>query len=270
MTQYLELTKGRIAYEIFGKEGPLVIGTPGLGDVRQVYRFLAPRITAEGFRFAAMDPRGAGESTAGWDEYSDKAVASDMIALAEHLGGRPVLMGNSFSAGSAVIAATDRPDLVAGLVLIAPFVRSVKIPVWMVWAFRAMLAPPWGRSVWTWYYRSRMYPGSPPIDIVSYAAGLSGSLKEPGRMAALRGYAADDHSESGSRIDKVDVPVLVIMGSGDPDFPDPKAEALLLGERMSADVELIDGAGHYPQAEYPDLVAEKVLTFLGGLTSIQL
>ncbi len=236
-----------------------------MGDVRQVYRFLGPRIAAGGFCFAAMDPRGAGESTASWGEFSDRAVASDMIALVEHLGGPAVLVGNSFSAGSAVVAATDRPDLVKGLVLIAPFVRSVKIPRWMVWSFKAMLAPPWGRFVWTWYYRSKMYPGNPPPDLDSYVAGLATSLGKPGRMSALRSFAADDHSESGSRLDQIDVPVLVIMGTADPDFPDPKEEAHQLERLLSAEVELVESAGHYPQAEYPDGVAEKVMVFLTGV-----
>lgn len=265
MTQYLDLDQGRIAYEVFGKKGELVVATPGMGDVRQVYRFLARNIAAGGFRFAAVDPRGAGESTSGWSEYSDRAVASDLIALVERLGGPAVLMGNSFSAASAVIAATDRPDLVAGLVLIGPFVRSVKISRWMVGAFRLMLAPPWGRFVWTWYYRSRMYPGNPPPDLRTYAGALGASLKMPGRMAAFRDLTTDDHAQSGSRLDRVRVPTLVIMGTADPDFPDPEKEALLLGERLSAEVELIEGAGHYPQAEYPDRVAERVISFLADV-----
>lgn len=263
MTRYLELGRGRIAFEVHGGAGPLVLAAPGLGDVRQVYRFLAPRIAAGGYRFAAMDPRGAGESTVGWSEYSDRAVASDMAALVRDLGGPAVLMGNSFSAASAVIAATDHPDLVAGLVLIGPFVRPVDMPVWLAWAFRVILAPPWGRRAWTRYYRSRMYPGSPPGDIDAYVGRLSAALAGPGRMAAFRALAADDHSESGSRLDRVDVPVLVIMGTADPDFPDPRVEAQQLGNRLSATVELIEGAGHYPQAEYPDRVAGIVSDFLG-------
>jgi pimeloyl-ACP methyl ester carboxylesterase len=209
-----------------------------------------------------MDPRGAGESSTDWSEYSDRAVASDMVALVRQLGGPAVLMGNSFSAASAVIAATDHPDLVAGLVLIGPFVRPVDMPIWMGWVFRAMLAPPWGRRAWTWYYRSRMYPGSPPGDLDSYVAALSATLAEPGRMAAFRALADDDHAESGSRLDAVEVPVLVIMGTADPDFPDPRGEARELGARLPATVELIEGAGHYPQVEYPDRVARIVLDFL--------
>jgi len=182
MSQYLNLERGRIAYEIHGTGDRLIVGTPGMGDVRRVYRFLAPRVALGGFRFAAMDPRGTGDSTVGWDEYSDRTVASDVIALVEHLGGPAVLMGNSFSAASAVIAATDRPDLVVGLVLIAPFLRSVKIPRWMAWAFRTMLAPPRGRRVWTWYCRTKMYPANRPTDLDFYTAKLSRSLVKPGTI----------------------------------------------------------------------------------------
>jgi pimeloyl-ACP methyl ester carboxylesterase len=189
-----------------------------------------------------------------------------MIALAEHLGGPVILMGNSFSAGSAVIAAVDRPELIAGLILISPFVRPVKIPRLLTWAFKTMLAPPWGRFVWIWYYKSKMYPGNPPPDLDLYAANLARSLVKSGRMSAFRRFAADDHSESGSRLDQVKVPVLVIMGTDDPDFPDPADEAGRLGELLSAEVGLIENAGHYPQVEYSDRVAEKVLAFLSRLS----
>ena len=40
-TEFLELGEGRIAYDVAG-EGPLVVMLPGLGDLRQEYRFLAP------------------------------------------------------------------------------------------------------------------------------------------------------------------------------------------------------------------------------------
>ncbi len=42
------------------------------------------------------------------------------------------------------------------------------------------------------------------------------------------------------------------MGSKDPDFPSPEAEARLLAEHLSGEVAIIEGAGHYPQAEMPE------------------
>ena len=43
MTEFLELAGGRIAYDVTGT-GPLVVLSHGIGDHRQAYRFLAPRL----------------------------------------------------------------------------------------------------------------------------------------------------------------------------------------------------------------------------------
>jgi pimeloyl-ACP methyl ester carboxylesterase len=55
------------------------------------------------------------------------------------------------------------------------------------------------------------------------------------------------------------------MGEKDPDFSDPEAEARWIGERLGGDVVMVDGAGHYPQAERPDIVTPAVVNFLEGL-----
>lgn len=49
-------------------------------------------------------------------------------------------------------------------------------------------------------------------------------------------------------------PVLVVMGARDPDFPDPRAEAEWIRDTLDAELLLVPGAGHYPQAETPDVV----------------
>ena len=65
----------RIAYDLTGA-GPLVICLPGLGDLRSVYRFLAPALAEVGFRVATMDLRGHGESDTTYDAYDDVAAPS--------------------------------------------------------------------------------------------------------------------------------------------------------------------------------------------------
>lgn len=54
--------EGRIAYDVAGA-GPLVICAPGMGDLRSVYRFLAPELVHAGYRVATMDLRGRGRGT---------------------------------------------------------------------------------------------------------------------------------------------------------------------------------------------------------------
>src|SRR6202050_4357470 len=126
MTELLDIKGGRIAYDVTG-EGALIVLSHGIGDRRQVFRFLAPELVRAGFRVAAADMRGHGESSMGdWKSISRTDVAGDLVALIRHLGGGPaVIVGQSLSGGAATIAAATAPDLASGIVEIGPFTRKV-------------------------------------------------------------------------------------------------------------------------------------------------
>ena len=68
-------------------------------------------------------------------------------------------------------------------------------------------------------------------------------------------------------IGSVHQPVVVVMGTADPDFPDAEAEANELGELMNAEVVMSDGSGHYPQADNPDLVLDALVNLVGSSKS---
>lgn len=59
------------------------------------------------------------------------------------------------------------------------------------------------------------------------------------------------------------LPALVIMGTKDADFPDPAAEAQWAADQLGAQLLMIEGAGHYPQAEVPEQVGPAIVRFLG-------
>jgi len=95
-------------------------------------------------------------------------------------------------------------------------------------------------------------------------------LHEPGRMAALRGVATEQE-RCRARIPELGCPVRIVMGTKDPDFPDAVAEAgqgeALIGQSTEVSLELIDGAGHYPHAELPEVTAAAILPFLADVVS---
>jgi alpha-beta hydrolase superfamily lysophospholipase len=62
MTEFLDVEGGRIAYDVTGS-GPLVVLSHGIGDHRQAYRFLAPKLAQAGYRVVSADLRGHGESS---------------------------------------------------------------------------------------------------------------------------------------------------------------------------------------------------------------
>lgn len=263
-TEFLDRPDGRISYDDNGIDGPLVIAAPGMGDTRNSYRHLRDGLAAAGIRLVTMDVRGMGDSSVDWSDLSDAAVASDYLALIDELGGGPaVVVGNSLSCASSVIAATDAPEKVSGVMLLGPFVRDVPMAWWQKAAFGAMLSPPWGRSMWVSYYRKSLYPGPQPPDHDAYVSALSDNLREPGRFSSFRSMSTNSHAESGKRIGNVHQPVVVVMGTADPDFPDPEVEANELGKAMNADVVMSDGSGHYPQADNPTLVLDALVRLVG-------
>src|SRR3954468_15280648 len=123
MTEHLRIGKNTIAFDVTG-EGPLVVLAHGIGDSRHSYRFLVPQLVAAGYRVANVDIRGTGESGLGWDGYSRTDIAGDLVAVVRQLGGPAVIIGQSISGGAATIAAATAPDLIAGVVELAPFTRA--------------------------------------------------------------------------------------------------------------------------------------------------
>ena len=245
----------------------VVVAAPGMGDLRGVYRHIAPGLVESGIRFVSTDLRGQGESSVGWDDLSDDAIASDLLALIDVLGvRRAVLVGSSLSCASAVIAATDAPDKVSALVLLGPFVRPASQTWWQKAIFTVALAPPWGKSAWVSYYNKTLYPGPKPDDHAAYVEALSSKFGEKGRMADFRRIAANGHDESGRRIDRVTQPTLVVMGTADPEFPDAVIEANEIAEAMSAEVLFVEGSGHYPQADSPASVAPAIIDVVRRVT----
>jgi pimeloyl-ACP methyl ester carboxylesterase len=261
-TQFLKLPGGQIAYDDSGGAGPLVICVPGLGDMRQQYRFLAPRLVAAGFRVVTMDLPGHGESSVDWPDYSPAAVGADIVAMIRHLGAsKAFIIGNSMAGGSAVWAAAEIPDNVAGIVMIDPFTREIPPSALMLAFLKVAMLRPWGPSFWSMYYGS-LYKSAPPADLDSYRAALVANLKQPGRIEATKALIFSSQAPCEARIPNVHAPVLVVMGTRDPDFDDPAAEADWVATHLHGKKLMVDGAGHYPHLEYPDVVAGAVVGFI--------
>ena len=262
-TRFLDRPGGRIAYDVAGA-GPLVVCIPGMGDLRSSYRFLGPALVAAGYRVVTMDLRGHGESDATFGAYDDVAAGTDLVALLAEVGGGPaVLVGNSMGAGAAAWAAAEAPVLVAALVLVGPFVRNPPAGRAAALLFRLALLRPWGPAAWNAWY-ARLFTGRVPADLAAQRARLRASLRRPGRWRAFRATTHTSHAPVEARLGEIGARTLVVMGDRDPDFADPRGEAAYIAGRLRAAVVMVPGAGHYPHAEYPEVVTPAILEFLGG------
>jgi len=271
MTEYLSIADNKIAYDVTG-EGPLVVLAHGMGDSRHSYRFVAPALVAAGYRVANLDIRGCGDSDLGWDGYSRTDIGGDLVALVRHLGGPAVIMGQSISGGAATIAAATAPELIAGVIELAPFTRQqtvalgglLRVKRHRTASTQLGLTMALG-SIASWKkYLDLAYPVK-PADWSTELARIETKMGEPGRMKALQAMCKTNPSDAGAQLPHVKCPVLIIEGTLDPDWADPRAE----GEKIVADLPaglgqlaMIEGAGHYPHAQTPDEVLALSLPFL--------
>lgn len=260
--RFLERGEGRVAYQLLGESGRLVVCVPGIGDSRAQYRKLAPQLLAAGYRVAVMDLRGMGDSNTAFTSYGPEDVGSDVVALLDALQvDDAVVVGNSMGAAAAVWAAAERPGVVKDIILLGPFVRDVPSPFFMGPLMRVAFGGPWGVMAWDKYYRS-LYPTAPPADLDVHVAGIKTALGDGAKKAAMVDMLVSSRTKAASRLKDVQARVLVIMGSKDPDFSDPAAEAKTVGELLHGNVVMVEGAGHYPHVEMADETGRAVAAFL--------
>jgi pimeloyl-ACP methyl ester carboxylesterase len=261
-TRFFKRPEGILAYTDYASEGELVLMLPGMGALRSEYRYLAPKINEAGFHAAAVDLRGQGESSVPWDTYDVPSVGSDVIALIDHLNSGPAhVVGTSFAPAPIVWAAAESPERFRSLVLISPFVRVTKINPIMLVLFWLMMNNPWRVRTWVKYYGT-LFPSRKPPDFRDYLKRLKENLSESGRFDAVKRLGSSSRRPSAERIGQVRTPALVIMGTNDPDFPDPAAEGRAVAGEIGGDLALVEGAGHYPQTEMPEETTPIIIDFL--------
>jgi pimeloyl-ACP methyl ester carboxylesterase len=212
-----------------------------------------------------VDQRGMGQTSGRWPQYGSTPLAYDLIALLRHLDAGPaVIYGTSNGAAAGVYVAAEAPDLVRGLVLSAPFVRDGRMS-WMQRQLANVMRVPFLTLPIYLSYFPKWEPRR-PADFDEHLAKLKANLQEPSRRGVIKAYLLEQsHREAEARLGKVAVLSLIVMGTGDVDWPDPLAEAGWIQERLGSDLLTLDGAGHHPHVEYPREIADAVTAFTARL-----
>jgi pimeloyl-ACP methyl ester carboxylesterase len=259
-TRFLDLPEGRLAYDDAG-DGQLIVATPAMLDLRSELRFLRPLLLDAGFRVVTVDQRGMGETSGRWPQYGSTPLAHDLIALLRHLDAGPaVVYGTSNGAAAGVYVAAESPELVRGLVLSAPFVRDGRTS----WVQRQLMNVARIPFLTVPIYMSYFPKWEPkrPADFDEHLGKLKANLQEPSRRGVIKAYLLEQtHREAEARLGQVSVPSLIVMGTGDVDWPDPAAEARWIQERLGSELLILDGAGHHPHVDYPREIADAVTRF---------
>lgn len=220
------------------QDKPLVLfvhGSPG--GWSNFIDFLGNSQLLEKARLVAVDRPGFGGSGRGRPERSIQQQAADLKPiLAENPSGRVILVGHSL--GGPVIArmAMDFPDLVSGLVLVAPSIDP------------GLEKTKWFQIPADWQLLSWMVP----TDLVTSNREI---LPLKGELEAMQELWSGIH-----------VPVTVIQGEADDLVPPGNAD---FAEKMlvNAPVEMvrIPGLNHFIPWNRPDLIQAAILRQLAQL-----
>lgn len=201
----------------------------------------------------AVDLRGSGESRAARGPFSLERYSADLRGLIEMLGVAPaVFVGHSMGATVALRLAVDAPELVRGLVLIAPVPASgggysPKGEAYL----RSTAGDPVAARNWL----SHTFATIPERAVLE---SLCAAAAKTARETALESFESWAHADFAESTQSIAAPALVIAPERDnPQANESKVAALLPNSRH---VVLPDSA-HYAIVEKPREIAELIKRF---------
>jgi pimeloyl-ACP methyl ester carboxylesterase len=267
-----ELTVERPGLALSGEaigEGPPVVLLHGITATRRYVVHGSKALARAGYRQVTYDARGHGRSDAAppGSGYAYPELVADLGAIVEsHAGGRPVVLGgHSMGAHTAVAYAIERPERVAGLVVIGPvymgFVDEAALAAWdrladglerdgvdgFVAALDQGRNPTWRNTVLR-ISRERIAEHRHPEAVVQ----------------AMREVPRSSPFESMSELEFVDVPALVVASHDDADPGHPYAVAAAYAERLPRARLISEWSGESPLAWQGGRLAREIAGFCAG------
>lgn len=248
-----------IHHEVRGSaDKPWLIFSNSLGTDFRIWNAVVEQLQAD-FRIVLYDKRGHGLSEATPAPYRLSDHVADLAALLDHLGvNRAAVVGLSVGGLIAQGIAALHPEKVAALVLCD---TAHKIGTADAWNDRIKAVTTNGIAsiadaiMQRWFTDAYRSPENP--DFIGYTAMLTRTDVDgyAGTCAALRDADLTESTRA------LKVPALVMVGDQDgstpPDLVRSTAELI-----EGSEFRIVEGAGHLPNIEKPDVVATLVGSFL--------
>jgi pimeloyl-ACP methyl ester carboxylesterase len=208
-------------------------------------------------RTIGMDVRGFGGSHAARGPYTVENFSDDLSALIAFADLDPlVVVGHSMGAAIAQRFAIDRPEVVEGLVLIAPVPASgMDFPPKVDAFFRSLPGNLEATNAWL----AKLTYEDPPPQIRAIMRDAA-ALVDP--AVALESYESWSRLHFADEAATIATPTLVIAPAGDrPDFARERVADLIEGSRF----EIMPKTGHYAPLERPAAIARLIERFIEDL-----
>ncbi len=198
--------------------------------------------------------------------YTVEALAEDVADVtAAFRAGPAVVIGHGLGGSIAVTLASEHPELVASLVLIAPLTyprviklaeRAMYLPVLGPLAVKPILGAKTLRGRLAHAHAHQTPSARARVD--TWLRALRGVEGRESGIASL--VATADLRQVGARLSRIHKRALVVWGRDDPVVPATHGQRIVR-ELKGARLTVLD-AGHSPHEERPDVVAALLLRFI--------
>lgn len=248
------VTHGDVTLEVLDQgSGPLVVMLPSLGRAAQDFDPIAARMATAGFRVLRPQPRGIGRSRGAMTGIDLHDLSNDIAAVIEEAdAGAAFVVGHAFGNRVSRLLATDRPDLVHGISLIAANVGIAPSPPVVREAIRKSANPalPDDERIAALQF-AFFAPGN---DARSWLAGWHPDVLTMERVAGDRTSRDEDYAGGTA-------PILYLQPDHDPlaHADDAIAFKQAIGNRVT--IVMIPNASHAAIAEQPDFIADALIDY---------
>jgi 3-oxoadipate enol-lactonase len=217
-------------------------------------------VLATMFRVIAPDLRGFGASPVTPYRVTLREYAEDVEELLARLGvARAAVVGLSMGGLVAMDLATTHPDRWWALGLVTTTAEPPTARERAVRRERADLVERDGMQVLVDYMHTGLYGPGADQELRSRVDAMMASAPVTGAAAALRGRA--ERPDYRPRLRELDMPAFVCTGSDDP-WSNEAVTAEIIAHLRHPELFVVEGAGHLPNLEAPDVFTSRLLDFL--------
>jgi pimeloyl-ACP methyl ester carboxylesterase len=254
MARRTAVARGDVSIEVLiDGDGPPIMLLPSLGRGAEDFEIIAARLAGAAFLVLRPQPRGIGASRgplAGIDLHD---YAADVAAVIEEVGAGPAfVVGHAFGNRVARMLATDRPDLVRAISLVAANVGRDPSPPYVRAAIRASADPSLPDDIRLEALRFAFFaPGNDPS---AWLSGWHPEVLAAERIAGDRTSREADYAGGAA-------PILYLQPSHDPLAHGDHAREYprQLGDRVT--IVMIPRASHAAIAEQPEFISDALIDY---------